>query len=362
MEGAIQLSKVIIIPEPHLYDKSFTSRRNYPTEVKSYLDQTINFAKSLQASGEDVYLIFAGDVFHMGYSKMIPFVHIVDYFQTLSHEFNNQVYSLIGNHELSYPRSNPFWLLGKFDSKYYQSYSSIPGYQSIACLNVCDQLRVDNTLFVFGHYHRTDYEYDFSQYEDVQFITHNSIMDTEIINVLKSNFNRDPKMEYAKGITSIRQKGSIPFTEKLTGMYVGHMHTAYSTFFVDEQVNDTHLKFTLRYLGSLGRTNHLEVNDSDLVRSIYYVDTITHKVESFEINLLPRNQCIEEEIVEANHASYVRNKAIKQLRSDKTVFTSPVEGIRNWLSQSPLDLDLFNQLIQKEPVSELDVLLSEAGI
>lgn len=356
------MSKVVIIPEPHLYDKSFTSRRNYPTEVQNYLDMVIDYAEKLKNSGEDVYIIFVGDIFHMGYTKMIPFVHIVDYFQTLCNKFDGKVYSLIGNHELSYPRSNPFWLLGKFNSEYYETYSSMPGYQSIACLNVCDELVVDNTLFIFGHYRREHYDYDFNQYDDVQFITHNSIMDTEIINTLKANFNRDPKMEYAKGITSIRQAGSIPLTNKLSQMYVGHMHTAYSTFYVKENLNGIDMNFSIKYLGSLGRTNHTEVNNADLVRSIYCVDTITHLVDDFKIQLLPREECIEEDIVEANHASYERNKAIKQLRSDKSVFRSPVDGIRDWLSQTPFDLDLFNQLYSKEPIVELDALLREAEI
>lgn len=350
------MSKIVIVPEPHIFDKTFKTRNNYPQEIKTYLDQVFQIARE-QAKSDKVYIIFMGDVFHMGFSRMVPFVNIIDTFQTLSREFEGRVYSLIGNHELSYPSNNPFWLLADFKSKWYKNYRTIPGFQSAACVKVCDELQVDDTLFVFGHYRRDKFEYDWSQYGDVHFLTHNSIMDNEIVNVIKNNFGRDPKMEYASGITSIRQAGSIPLTSKLSHMYVGHMHTAFSRFFVDERINDIDLKFELRYLGSLGRTNHAEVNNEDLTRVIPIVDTVTHQVAYPEIQLLPREVCIREDAVIKGQEQYQRTKVITKLRKDNIRFGSPIEGIRDWLSQSPADLDIFNQLISNAPLAELDNLL-----
>lgn len=355
------MSKVVIIPEPHIFDKSFTNRIAYIKEIESYLYKVKTLAQELKQN-DSVYIIFMGDVFHMGFTKMVPFVANIDWFKNLSEEFDGNVYSLIGNHELSYPQNNPFWMLADYDSEWYTNYRAIPGFGTAPCLKVRDQLVVDNTLFVLGHYRRDSFEYDYDRYDDVQFLTHNSIMDTEVINTLKSVYHRDPKMEYAgSGITSIRQSGSIPLTTKLSHMYVGHMHTSYSHFFVEEVINGVNLKFELQYLGSLGRTTHAEVDDSDLVRSIPVIDTLTHEVEYKELQLWERSKCVREEAVEQAQYSYAKSKAIAKLRKSDAVMSSPVEGIREWLSPSPYDLDLFNRLIGNEPVSDLDNLLAEAG-
>ncbi len=352
------MSKVIIVPEPHIFDKSFQNRYSYRKEIETYLYQVKTMAEQYKSIGEDVSIIFMGDVFHMGFSKMVPFVSCIDWFKSLEVEFSGRVYSLIGNHELSYPQNNPFWMLADFDSKWYNTYKSIPGFGTASCIKVRDELVIDNTLFVFGHYHRQEFDYDFSQYDDVQFLTHNSIMDSEIVNVIKNQFNRDPKMEYAgSGVTSIRQRGSIPLTSKLSHMYVGHMHTAYSHFYVEENINDIDMNFELRYLGSLGRTNHAEVNDNDLIRSIPVVDTKTHNVEYLELVLWSRSQCIKEEVVEKSQYAYQKTKAIKQLRKNNMSMQSPIDGIREWLSQSPADLELFNKLYYDEPITELENLL-----
>ncbi len=352
------MSKVLIVPEPHIFDKSFQNRYSYRKEIETYLYQVKAMAKQYKDAGEKVYIIFMGDVFHMGFSKMVPLVANLDWFKNLEQEFEGNVYSLIGNHELSYPQNNPFWMLADFDSKWYTSYKAIPGFGTAPCVKVRDELVVDNTLFIFGHYHREEFDYDFSQYDDVQFLTHNSIMDKEVVNVIKDQFHRDPKMEYAGGgVTSIRQKGSIPLSSKLSHMYVGHMHTAYSHFFVEEDVDGVHLDFELRYLGSLGRTNHAEVNDEDLVRSIPVVDTITHSVEYLELVLWSRSQCVKEEVVEKSQYAYQKTKAIKRLRQSNMSMQSPIDGIREWLSQSPADLELFNKLYYDEPIPELEKLL-----
>lgn len=355
------MSKVVIVPEPHIFDKSFSNRIAYIKEIESYLYQVKTLAKEL-AQDSEVSIIFMGDVFHMGFTKMVPFVANIDWFKNLSQEFGGRVYSLIGNHELSYPQNNPFWMLADFDSAWYTNYRTIPGFGTAPCLKIRDQVVIDNTLFVFGHYRRDKFEYDYDKYDDVQFLTHNSIMDTEVINTLKSIYHRDPKMEYAgSGITSIRQAGSIPMTPKLSHMYVGHMHTSYSHFFVEETIDGVDLKFELQYLGSLGRTTHAEVDDTDLARSIPVIDTLTHEVEFKPFKLWERGRCVREEVVEQAQYSYTKTKAIAKLRKSDTVMASPVEGIREWLSQSPYDLDLFNRLIQNESISQLDNLLAEAG-
>lgn len=351
------MSKVFISPEPHLFDKNFKGRINYPEEVYRYLETLYDVVSGYRNAGETCYVIFPGDVCHQGFTDVVGVITYIEWCKNLNRLVDGNLYSAVGNHELTYHNNNPFWMACDLQSEYFAPIKYIPGYGTVSeGFKVVDEVTVDNTLFVLGHYGRTKFEYDFEPYDDVQFISHNAVMDKEVQATLEKVEGRDTVAEFSN-YTSIRGQGILPLTSKLSNVYFGHMHMAYSTFNVAERIQDVEMKFSLKYLGSLGRTNHTEVNNSDLVRSIYIVDTITHEVTDYKVTLQTREECIREEVVAAAHDKYEKTKAIQQLRRSNQAIASPLQGIRDWLAPLPFESGMFNSIYETGSYDDMDALI-----
>ncbi len=354
------MSKVLVIPELHIWDKNMVGRIDYVGEISSYMSRIRDEVTELCLSNEDVYVIFPGDLFHRSYVNMSSFVFAVDWCQSISNLTHHKLYSVIGNHELTFYKDNPFWLMADSTSEYYQQYKLLAGYNTIKdCIKVVDELVVDNTLFVFGHYRRDNYTYDYETYDDVQFISHNPVMDLEMCNVLTNSYGRNPDFDHCKYV-SVRDTNSLPVSEKLSHVYFGHMHTAHSRFNLEERLAGCFVSCQLRYMGSLGRTNCRDVKDDDCDRELALIDTLDHSVTDIPFELIPRDKCVQEDIVAHNHAKYDKGKAIRHLKSSNTFMVSPLEGIRSWLAPNATDLAMFDMIYQAKPLEELDTLILQA--
>lgn len=358
------MTKVMIIPEPHWWDKSFEGRIRYPQEIEVYLDTVRAKSQEFIDEGHDVKVIFMGDIFHHGYVDAITLLRHINYFSTWSQELSGELYSLVGNHELTYNQMNPYWMLADLQSKYFDRMKSIPEFgASTPSIKVVDELQLGNDLIVFGHYHRVEFDYEWDKYNNVYFLTHNSLLDTEVNNAIVNTYHLDVKAEYIDA-QGVRAAGMIPATSKLQGVFVGHMHCAFGKYHVVENIQGQAMDFVLQYLQSLGRTNHTEINDANLTRTLPILNLVGDnlEVEYWEMELQGRAHVIKESRVLANQEKYQQRKGLERFRSGSVSATNPVDDLRNWVNQvAPEDAPLFEALLNSSPIGELQDLLMEAN-
>lgn len=351
---------VFIIPEPHIWDKSFKSRINYPDEILDYFDELIHTMSTYD--GEKI-IIFPGDVFHRSFTSVDNMTKVLNLFCELNKLTDGNVYSVVGNHELSYPKCNPFWMLCEDSTNRFTEFKGLPAYNSFAQgIKVRDSLAIGNLLFVFGHYGLTDFKFELRDNQDCVLITHNTIIEDDIRAVITNKYNRELFLDFSAGASKLRSSKTIPLTPQLKYVFIGHMHTAYSDFLVEESIEEVPMKFYLRYLGSMGRTSITEVNDNDLIRTIpcFAVGDNSYTYIPFEINLKPYSSVVKQQIVEENRSRYASQKALKFLKSTEAFGITPVDAIRRGLSEYPKCMSLFEEFVGNCLDADIIKLIGEA--
>ena len=352
------VTNVIIIPEPHIWDKSFKNRYDYQGEIQEYLSTLVDIIS--QMDGNKI-VIFPGDVFHRSFSSVSAVTQTLSLFMHLNEITNNQVYSCVGNHELSYSMNNPFWMLAQDSTDRYQEMQGLNAYSVInPGIKVVDLLEVGPLNFIFGHYGRTDYNYQSDK--DCVLITHNSVLESSIDEAVNKMHETESTAQYM-GVQMLLSSSSIPLTDKLKYVFVGHMHTYHSTFDVDETVDSVHLCFLLQYLGSLGRTAVSEINDKDLSRTIpvFSISGDSYTYKPLTIQLKSYSEIVKDDVVRANKENYSMTKAVKELEHTNVFGETPLECIERHLQGSPEMLTLFSRVYHNSINPEIQELLKEAN-
>lgn len=353
------MTRVFIIPEPHIWDKNFKNRIDYPNEIYSYLADIVQTIKCLDGNK---YVIFPGDIFHRGFDTVTGMTKALSLFIELNRITNGNVYSCIGNHELSYTKNNPFWMMAHNCTARFPMLKKMDTYGIFSPgIKIVDQLYVGKLKFIFGHYERTDYQvYDESC--DLVLISHNSIIEKSIDDTLRTKYGRDTKTEYIR-TTQLQSSSALPISKDLKYVFVGHMHTAYSDFFVEDTIEHVDMRFYLRYLGSLGRTSVLEVDDRDLIRTIpqfVLTDANTYTYEPINIKLKSYNEVINLVALEDSAARTKTVKMLKTISSTNSFGETPADCIRRELDSTPVYLSLFDEIYQNLQVDYMSELLQEA--
>lgn len=354
------MKHVYVIPEPHIWDKSFENRWSYVNEISGYLNEIISRIAS--ESGEKI-IIFPGDVFHRSYKSLSGLIDSINLFSRLNDITDGNVYSCVGNHELTYSSNNPFWMMCHDSTDRFGSFHSLSGYGTVSPgIKVADSLAVGKTLFVFGHYGRTDFGEDYSSFSNIVYISHNSISAKEIMDDLVLSYHRNIKPEYLN-VQDIRSKGSIPLSDKVSHVFVGHMHSAYGKYTVEECIQGVDMHFDLLNLGSLGRTSITEIDDADLTRTIphfIFSEDGSYTYEPFDIKLQERASLVNEDKVTASHALAEKRKPIETLKKTNVFGSDPKERITDWLSNDLQSLNIFFSIYNNEPLPEIQDLVNEA--
>lgn len=355
------LKRVFIIPEPHIWDKNFKNRNGYPAEISGYLQEIIDHIQALD--GEKI-VIFPGDIFHQGFTSVSGMTRALNFFVTLNKITQGNVYSVVGNHELTYVNNNPFWMMAEdytsrfTEQKSYAAYGIFrPG------IKIKDELIIGKLKFIFGHYGRTDYKVIPGK-EDLVLISHNSLIESTIEATMKDKYKRDLPTEYMR-VTRLTSSAAIPLTSILKYVFVGHMHTMYSQFLVDDDSSGIHLKFRLRYLGSLGRTSIREIDNNDLVRTIpqFVVENDgTYTYDPFNIQLQTYEQVIDSAVTKENAEKAAKIKTLKHVAESNTFGETPEDCIRRELANTPAYLSLFEEIFNHFTDNDIIELLKEAKL
>lgn len=346
---------IFIIPEPHIWDKSFKNRKNYQGEIASYLADIKE--RITQFIGEKI-IIFPGDIFHRGFADIDGLVSAFNLFKELNEITNGNVYSCVGNHELSYTDKNPFWILADDISDRYLNYHGLRAFGAMQPgIKVIDELSIGPLLFVFGHFNRTDYELN-TKNKDIVLITHNAILEPEIDQYMKDKYGGSIATDYMHTV-SLKQGSLLPANSRLKYVFVGHMHTYIGKFNVSETINNYDMEFTLHYLGSLGRTSITEINDNALIRVVphFLIDDDKYSYQPFEVALKPRADIVIEQVVVENAQKYDNVKVMRNLVQNSTFGETPEQRIDRRLANSPFLLELFHAVYSNELNSRLTEII-----
>ena len=348
-EVLLQDCDVVIIPEQHLWDKAISSIPNMMEDNQEIIEEIYKLITSLH----NPVVIFDGDIFHRGTPSTDNAMQLYDYPLTLHKLCNGNVFSVVGNHELSYKKNNIFWGIADIKSNYIKNIITTPYNIKSPIIKVVDELKIGRNLFCFGHYGSEFYgELEDGDIDDVTLITHTSFGNADLFRIFSAR-DENLKPEVIK-INDISRLGALPLTNKLKHIYVGHLHTCLGTFSVEESYNTYDYNTTLTYLGSLGRTSHIEYSvDCKRYIPIHKIrNGVLQEVEKHEIMLKSRDLCVDEVEVALAHEKYDEQKELRELRSVKTHNMNLIANIREVFIDVPNLQEIFDHaLISQMPDS-----------
>lgn len=261
----------VIVTDTHFTYRNKPNRHDYLMEidyVKSKIDEIgISYLKR----GYTPILIFLGDVYDNSYKDVTKALIEQDEMYKRKQNIFPRIFSVLGNHDLHFPKNNPFWTLVSNDSI---SVNNLPTARfkplgDVGVLEVVDRINDGDVVFNFNHYS-----------SDVL----NPINDKINIGLFHQDIVCSPAISSAinKGLNPY-QHSSIMLDDKdvLVGYdysFFGHFHKYYGTWEIDSGRR-------IYYLGSLVRPNHEEVSDNYLERNIPTVLVEDGKFVGIEDNL-----------------------------------------------------------------------------
>lgn len=346
---------VVIIPEQHLWNKAITS---VPSMLQDN-DEIINELCKIIDSLDNPVVIFDGDIWHRGVPNTEESLKMMGYPLALYEKTGGKVFSVVGNHEITYKKNNIFWGISSIESPYIQSTIRTKYIVENPLIKIVDELCIGDLCVIFGHYGRTFITDSLDVPEDIKhavYITHNSFGDSEIFKLLNSK--GQGIQESFMNVQDISVPGVLPPIKCLENVYVGHMHKAHGVFQVNGKYGDQDCDFKLRYLASLGRTSHSEYTD-DVVREIpiLHIRDGKYTGETLEtITLKEREVAVDEEIVAINKEKYDRDVEIRQLRAVKVYNNDLVTSIKEVLSLNTNCL----QIVEYADKNEIPDFIKEA--
>lgn len=348
------IRKYAIIPEPHIWDKNISSRKDYVGEIKCYMRETREHILALKEQCDHLTLIWIGDIFHKNFTNMDEFGFWLMWFLETRAMVDEQ-YSVIGNHEISYYRDNPFWhLVSNLEAPSLSAMSGKTihprGKQPI--IRVVDKIsdgKWDIYLNHFGIFHQPD-----KPTNNIG-LFHSSIIEDEIARTLREKYNRDP-LEHFIDHSYIRR--TSPFFN-YDYADVGHMHRAFGLFTL-EYPNGSSTR--LRYLGSTGRTNSKEVDDNDLDRvlPVYtIVDGDTLTFEEIPMRLWSRLESINETKVKEQTEKSEKLAEKREYRRSTTLLEDPMYQMRETFKSIEGALTLIDSATQQTTPNFLKELIEK---
>lgn len=358
----------LLLTDLHDYFKNMSSRVDYTREIAHVIDKTLSTVQSYREKGYNVTLITLGDLFHNSYRDIDKAIYSNNQVIMLRQCVEN-FYAVVGNHEFTYYRDNPFWsLLTEIEStkvrsmlnKNWQPTGVIP------VLRVIDRLEDGEVVFHFNHY---DTDIATPEKGKVNIgLFHQDILCKAIIEDMKLNKGIDV-FEVEESLALAKRKRPTIYFDKSNVFYgysyafMGHLHSIYGTWdYVDDL---TKHKTILYYLGSLGRTNHLEVNDKFLERNLPAVIVEDGKficVEDNKFNLLSRQECVKEDVVAKAREKYEEKKAIEAVRSYLASTDNPIENILGVFNENEYIANMFSEYLTTDMCEyerELQKLMEE---
>lgn len=299
----------LVVTDLHC-DIDKANRLNYFGEILSAIESIIAIGNDYRERGYSVKLIFLGDVFDAGMSNPSDAMQLMEVFYFFCSTFDG-VWSVVGNHELSYAKNNPFWFLVSQMSD--EGLSRLKRFIQPRGLTsrivVPDVIDDGNVSIYFNHYGTEPKVPDHGEVRIGLF--HQNVGSNDICKMW-GTFDDVEEASYVLGYNYC---------------FFGHMHLAKGVYWL----NETH---TCRgeWLGSIGRTKVDEILDDSLevnIPAIVVEDGVFVRVDDNPIKLMSREETIDFPKLEASQKSRELIKERKEFAANnyhgETLF-STLEG------------------------------------
>lgn len=269
------------------------ARKNYFKEIFDIIHQIIEIKEKYEQDGYEVILMLLGDIFNRGISDPTEAMQALELFKYIFSLFS-KVYAVIGNHEFSYYKNNPFWfLVSQIEDKsiltIHKKMKQPLGFTNY--ITVPDRITDGNVSFIFNHYG-----------VGIKEITKDAKIN---IGLFHQDIGSEQISKMYSNYEDIEKSDRLAYYDYC---FFAHLHTASGKY----NINDN---FVAYYLQSLGRTNHTEVDNSDLERMIPIIKVIDgdfNGIEENKIKLPTREEILDINQILTAQKKYQENKAIKQ--------------------------------------------------
>lgn len=306
----------LLIPDVHLGNILSPNRINYRNEMLDVQIKLTRIAVDYKKAGYDVVALFLGDIFHSSYRDVTS--ALVDKeFITMWNDKIGKIYSVVGNHELTYYKANPFYTaIAEMQSEKIKAITNKvwTPLGATTTINVVDELIDGEVCFLFNHYGT-----NISAPKDGLInigLFHQDLIDPQIKREMERS---DRRLSFVKE-TELENSAILRGYQYC---YFGHLHTVYGAW----KAGETYLV----YLASLGRTNEGEVRNDFLERNIPAVlveDGQLKGIKDNFIQLLPREECIREDVLEKMREHSVKQKEKKELRNYTPIKDDPMGSLK----------------------------------
>lgn len=344
----------LIITDLHDHDKKKDNRVNYSAEIQYVKSKILNLALTYKQQGYSVNAIFLGDIFDRGFGSATSGIKGYTFFLNLL-DYCDKLYSVIGNHELSFYSNNPFYTcITHIDS---EKIKKVKGkiHQPLGTydlISVPDTLRVNDVNFIFNHYGTKIGEPENGCINIGLF--HQEIVCNAIVEQMQQSFTG----QYIAGQTIDYSKVGV--FDGYDYAFMGHNHKIYGQWdFVDDNSGE---RCVIQHLASLGRPNVTEVNDKFLERDIPAVLIEDGKFRGIQhnlFNLMSYSECVLAAVVETKKRKATEIKTRMAIKSYTPLTDDPIQNIiGNFMSSSP-ELAVILQEIEKTGKCERELMLQQ---
>lgn len=274
------------------------NRLDYFGEVLGAMQDILALAEKYRHEGYSPKLIFLGDVFDSGISDPSNAMQLMEVFYFFTAVFDG-VWSVVGNHEITYAQNNPFWYL--VSDMHDESLSKVRRYIQPKGLTsrivVPDVLEDGDTIFYFNHFGTPAKVPDKGATRVGLF--HQNVGSNDICKMW-GTFDDVEEASYVQGYNYC---------------FFGHMHLAKGEYWL----NESHT-CKGEWLGTIGRTKVDEILDDSLnvnVPAVLVEDGRFSSIQANYIQLRSRDETIDYPKYEASK----RGREIALQRKNSAVST-----------------------------------------
>lgn len=306
----------LVVTDLHC-DIEKANRLNYFGEILGAMQSIMGLAEEYREKGYSPKLIFLGDVFDAGMSNPSDAMQLMEVFYYFCSAFD-KVWSVVGNHEISYAKNNPFWFLVSeiSDTNLFKLKRYIQPRGLNSKIAVPDVILDGDTSIYFNHYGVPPKA---PQEGSVRIgLFHQNVGSNEICKMW-GTFDDVEEASYVQAYNYV---------------FFGHMHLAKGEFWL----NESHT-CKGEWLGSIGRTKVDEVLDDSLdvcVPAILVHDGAFHTIDRNIITLPSRAESIDFSRFEAEKKSRELRVARDQVVTNKYTGATLFETLEGTFAGTPL--------------------------
>lgn len=324
----------LVVSDLHKSYKNLANRIDYSSEIEFVENKIISLSSEYRSLGYNTNLIFMGDIFHSSFRSVSAALKTNTEFRKFSKHFK-KVFSVIGNHELTYYNNNPFWyLINNFKTKRIKDLRETK--VGTGVIDIYDRIIDGEVEIIFNHYNAGIYPATPDMYSIGLF--HQDIMFSQVVDDASSKGRNVFKTSEFLDMETYNKLDSYNYC------MFGHNHMLYGKW------EDTDRNLVIHNIASLGRTNHKEVDNNFLERVIPAIIIEDGKLANIELNkfdLPSRELCVNEEEVSLSQDKYKLTKERKEIREYDCMNDNPVSSLKLAFNNAAID-NIIDSFIKHE--------------